>query len=244
MKKVQIALFLTSFLLLIFGSCHKEDDILPANAKLRQVLVFNNLTETTPVDTVEEYEYINGQISKVILQYAYNTYEYNTSGQLIKVTNYNANLNSPTGYIILKIYTYQYSDDGKKTKETIGYPMINSSEYNLFSYTDGRLSKVENYGNSNTLVNYTVYEYDGSGQLIKEVNYAQNDMPYRWTINTFSNGLMVKTEIYADENHENKVRELKRTFDANKNLKILETYQGPYSSAVGNFVYRYVYFGE
>lgn len=64
-----------------------------------------------------------------------------------------------------------------------------------------------------------------------------------WTINTFSNGLMIKSEIYRDENLELKWREIKTTFDVNKNIKILESIEGPYGSSI-SYVLRYVYYGE
>jgi len=243
MKKDCLMVFVSLVFILLL-SCQKENGNLPENAKLRQVLVFNKLTDIVPVDTLEEYEYSHGLISKVTTQTGYDTYEYSSKGNLIKITNYVINFNSPTGYIILQIFSYTYSGEGKKVKETIEYPQINSIEYNLFYYTDGRLSKIENHGYSDAITRYTLYESDDYGQSKKEVVYNPNNVPYRWTINSFSNGLMIKSEIYADENLESKVREYKRTFDVNKNLKILETFQGPASSQIGNSVYRYIYFGE
>ena len=232
-------------LFLFLSHCRKENDILPENARLKLVLSFHNLIETVPMDTSEVFEYNkSGQISKVSYRYNYDLYEYNSTRQLIKITNYHANGNSPTGYITLKIYSYTYSGEGKKVKETIEYPMINSFEYNLFLYTEGRLHKIENHDKSDVLINYTIYEYDDKGQPVREVLYAGNNMPFRWTFHSFSNGLNVRTVIYADEILENMVREYKRTFDINKNLKILETFQGPASSQVGNGVNRYIYFGE
>jgi hypothetical protein len=244
MKK-KWSLALCCLLFLVLPGCRKENDILPENARLKLVLSFHDLTETVPMDTSEVFEYNkSGQISKVSYRYNYDLYEYNSTGQLIKITNYHANGNSPTGYIILKIYSYTYSGEGKKVKETIEYPMINSFEYNLFLYSEGRLHKIENHDKSDALTGYTIYEYDEKGQPVREVLYGGNSVPYRWTIHSFSNGLNVKTVIYADETLDNMVREYKRTFDTNKNLKILETFQGPASSQVGNGVNRYIYFGE
>jgi|WetSurMetagenome_2_1015567.scaffolds.fasta_scaffold61895_2 hypothetical protein len=241
-KDCLIAFGSLAFILLL--SCQKENGILPANAKLKQVLLFNNLNQKEPIDTVEEYEYSHRTISKVTTKYGYNIYDYNSVGELSEITEYTENLNSPSGYIILKIFSYFYSNEGKKVKETIEYPQINTTEYNLFYYTGGRLSKIENYGYSDALVGYTMYEFDDYGQPVKEVLYLSNNVPYGWTINSFSKGLMVESEIYTDENLENKVRTFKRTYDVNKNLKILETFQGPASTQFGNFVYRYIYYGE
>jgi hypothetical protein len=158
MKK-KWSLAMCCMLLLFLSHCRKENDILPENARLKLVLSFHNLSEKVPMDTSEVYEYNKtGQISKVSYRYNYDLYEYNSTQQLIKITNYHANGNSPTGYIILKIYSYTYSGEGKKVKETIEYPMINSFEYNLFLYTEGRVYKIENHDKSDVLINYTIYE--------------------------------------------------------------------------------------
>jgi hypothetical protein len=249
--KTNFTLGLASLVFLVLLSCHKEDDILPKNARLKQVLLYDSLKAKEPTRIWEEYEYNKlGLISKVSYFYydnkflKYDLYEYNSIGQLIKITDYNANSNSPTGYILLKTYTYTYSDEGKKIKETIG---DNGREYNLFFYTDGRLSRIENYGyyeKPDVLLKYRIFELDNYGQPIREVLYGFNNEPFEWTINTFLNGLMVKTEIYIDKNLENNRRKIYRTFDANKNLKIQETYEGPYSSGVGHTICKYIYFGE
>lgn len=249
--KTNFTLWYAGLLFLVLLSCHKEDDILPMNARLKQVLLYDSINAKEPTLIEEEYEYNKlGQISKVSYFYfdnhfiKYDLFEYNSIGQLIKITDYNANSDSPTGYILLMTYSYTYSSEGKKIKETIG---ADGREYNLFFYTEGRLSRIENYGyyeKPDALLKYRIFEYDDSGQPIREVLYGHDNVPFEWTINTFSNGSMVKTEIYIDENLENNRRKIYRTFDKNKNLKIVETYEGPYSSGVGHKICKYIYFGE
>ena len=250
--KTNFILGLTSLVFLVLLSCKKEDDILPENARLKQVLLYDSVNAKEPIRIQEEYEYNQlGQVSKVSYFYSinrflqYDLYEYNSTGQLSKITEYIANSDSPTGYNLRATHSYTYSGEGKKIKEFIQYP--NGSGYNLFFYTDGRLSRMEKHGwphPTDLLVTYTLFEFDASGQPIREVLYGHDDMPFEWTINTFSNGLMVKTEIYTDENLENNRRKIYRTFDRNKNLKILETYEGPHSSQVGHTILKYFYFGE
>jgi len=254
--KTKYSLGLASLILLIILSCHKENDVLPENARLKQVLLYQNIDAKEPVGIQEEYEYnALGQISKVShVDYLisgflnYDMYEYNSIGQLIKITNYYSNVNSPTGYDSSYYKIYNYSGDGKKVKETIVelYGVI--KEYSLFIYTDGRLSRIENHipeGIRGETIIYTLFDYDDYGQPVKEVAYWGNtNEPFKWTINTFSNGLMVKTEVYSDVNLQDNIRKTYRTFDANKNLKILEIYEGPASTSVGGFVGKYIYFGE
>jgi len=173
--KTNWSLVLAGLLFLVLLSCQKEKDILPANARLKQVLSYDSVNAKEPNRIQEEYEYNQlGQISKVSYFYyenrflQYDLYEYNSTGQLIKITDYYANGNSPTGYLMLKIYSYTYTSEGKIDKEFIQY--LTGSGYNLFFYTDGRLSRTENHGWPNPtdqLVTYRIFEYDTYGQPLK-----------------------------------------------------------------------------
>ena len=244
--KTILKLALASLLFLVLLSCQKDKDILPANARLKQVLLYDSINAKDPYGIEEEYEYNeSGQISKVLYSNygdrfnKYHLYEYNSAGQLVQIKEYYGD--SPSGIT----YTYTYSSEGKKVKESVQY--WSRSGYNLFFYTDGRLSRIESYGwpqSTDQLFESRIFEFDDYGQSIREVLYGFNNEPYEWTINTFSNGLMVKTEIYVDETLQNNRRKIYRTFDANKNLKIKETYEGRASSGVGHRICKYIYFGE
>jgi len=119
-------------------------------AKLKRILLYSSIDSKNPISIVSEYEYDevdriskisspmyqDGEIVGII---KYDLYGYNSQGQLIRIENFNANGNSPTGFINLKNYIYTYSENGKKEKERIEYPQIGSSEYSLYKYDGGKI---------------------------------------------------------------------------------------------------------
>jgi hypothetical protein len=255
--KTNFTFGLTSLIFLVLLSCHKEKNILPEPVRLKQVLMYGSIDAEEPMRIEEQYEYNNlGQISKISYFYfdtgpiEHALYDYNSMGQLLKIKHYYG-VDTLLETALYQINSFTYSNEGKKVKETIAQRDGFVREYNLFFYTEGRLSRIENHiseGIKGETIMYTNFEFDDAGQPVREVLYwGKNNVPFKWTINTFSNGLNVKTVIYKDQNFEdpeNEIRVFKRTFDKNKKLKILEINQGPASSSVGNFVYRYIYSGE
>ncbi len=254
----------TSLFFILFSSCQKEDDLsvdkirqenqYPLNAKLERVLLFSDIDSEQPISIVAEYEYNeDDRISKVsspmyqdgeiVGTLKYDLYEYNSIGQLLTVTNFNANSNSPTGFINLKNYIYTYSDDGKKEREYIEYPQINSFEYSPFKYDNDRLARIEKYGNTNELESYIVNEYGGSGQIIKETSYANDNHPYSYTEHIYSEGLNIKSNVYAGPTMEC-IRERLKTYDENHNLIILEINELSLYSCTMSHVLKYEYFDE
>ncbi len=252
-KKLSIFVLcgLMAFLLL---SCQKDDSEITSNqpnAKLKQVLLFANIDSQDPISIVEEYEYDdNGKVSKVsspmydngtiVGTIKYDLYEYDSSGRLMKIRNYNANLNSPTGFINLKNTSYNYSTDGKKIKETIEYPLGGISEYSDFEYQNDLLSKVRKYS-GDKLEGYTEYQYDKSDKLIKETFYASDDQCLTYTIHSYTGSLQTKSDLYMYSNKAH-YRSITRTFDNNNNLKILESKELSLYSSMMSCVLRYNYY--
>ena len=226
-------------------SCEKNNDIeqiesYAENARLKRILLYSSVESEEPICIVDEYEYDNlnrvSQVSspwykdgEIIGTIKYDYYEYNSIGQLERISNYNANLNSPTGFINKKNYIYTYSDDGLKIKELIEYPQISSFEYSWFSYSHNQLIKIEKYDDTDELETYTKYVYNNTEELIKEISYSANDVEFSVVINTYVNGLNTLTEEYTG-NQENKIREIIKTYDPNGNLIMLESNElMPYS---------------
>jgi len=241
-------------MIFVLLSCQKDDSDITsaqANAKLKQVLLFSNIDSKDPISIVEEYEYDdNGKISKVsspmydngaiVGTIKYDLYEYNSSDQLIKIINYNANLNSPTGFVNLKNTSYNYSSDGKKIKETIDYPLAGFSEYFDFEYKNGLLVKSVKYYR-NKLESYTEYQYDKSNKVIKESFYASDDKCLSYTVHTYEGQLQTKSDIYiySDNSH---FRTINRTFDKNNNIIVLESNELSLYSSMMSHVLRYKYY--
>ena len=239
-------------LLFFLSSCRKSDseDIFPSNAKLKQVLLFSTIDSKEPINIVEEYEYDDaGRISKVsspmydngkiVGTIKYDLYEYNSSGQLIRINNYNANLNSSTGFINLKNTLYNYSTNGEKIKETIEYPLGGISEYSNLEYQNGLLSKIKKYSGIK-LESYTEFQYDKSDKLIKETLYSSDDQRISYTIHSYTGSQQTKSDLYTSTNYH--YRSINRTFDENNNILVLESKELSLYSSMMSHVLRYKYY--
>ena len=258
MKTKRILLGFFSLIFIITSSCKKENEstvsnVNQKNAKLKRILVYSHSDSDKPVNILEEYEYDQNRVSKVSFPayqdgkivgiIKYDLYAYNSKEQLEKITIFNANINSPTGFINLINYSFTYSNDGKKEKQYIEYPQIGSSEYLLYKYSDDRLVKIEKYGNTNQLESYVVNEYDNSGNLVKETSYEKDNQQYSFTRHLYKNGLNIQSDEFSGKNMEHS-REIFRTYDENKNLIMLESNELSLFSSMMSYVLKYEYFEE
>ncbi len=256
------SLFILIFLLL---SCQKETDlsdceILNGNARLKRILQYDSIGATVPLRILEQYEYDElDRISRVSVPkaidtnldsnlYSYDLYEYNSTNQLIKKANYNANIYSPTGYVNLRNHIYTYSNEGKLTKETIEYPLIGSFSYLLYFYSKDRLAKTEEYTmDTDELESYIEYEYDKCGRLIKEtmVSVSYPDFIY-YTEHSYLNGLNVRSDVYAGKSAAivDHITEMLKTYDMGNNLIINEINELQSFSTQPSRVIRYEYYDE
>lgn len=252
--KTKLSLFGLFCLLTLFTwSCQKDesDTYVSSNAKLKQVVLYSTLDSEEPINIVEEYEYDDaGKITKVsspmynngiiVGTIKFDLYEYNSSGQLIKINNYNANGNSPTGFINLKNTLFEYSPEGKKIKEIIEYPLAGIFEYSDFEYKNGLLSKTKKYSGTK-LESFTVYEYDKSDRLIKELFYAHDGQCLTYTIHTYIGSLQTKSDLYVFSSNSH-YRSINRIFDKNSNIIALESKELSLYSSLMSHVLRYEYY--
>lgn len=263
MKPKSFSIVIISLIFILIYGCQKENDFFEnttnhtitnqKDAKLKQVLLYASIENDVPISILEEYEYDDeGRISKVsspmyedgeiVGTIKYDLYNYNSEGQLIKIEHFNANINSPTGFINLRNHIYTYSDDGKKEKEYIEYPVIGSSEYLLYKYDKGNLAKIEKYGIDGNLEKYIINEYDNSGNLIKETSFHEDNNPFSYTQHAYKNGLNMQSNVYAGDDMQEHLREIIRTYDENNNLVILESNELSLFSSVMSYVLKYEYF--
>lgn len=255
MKTKKSVLILPALILLTAWGC--RNDVNPAtrevtyesNAKLKRTLMYSSAEDSTPIAIVDEYEYDNqdrvSKISspwyddgKIVGTSKYDLYEYNSGGQVARISNFNANIYSPTGFLNLKNYIYTYNPGGLKTKELIEYPQISTSEYTLYFYDGQKLVKAERYGRQ--LEDYITYEYNGNN-LVKEVFHSSKGEPLTITRHTYTNGLKTKTEISLASNNE-KTRVINKTYDANHNLVMMESKELALYSSAMSYVMRYEYY--
>lgn len=254
--KTALSLFgLFGLILLMNFGCTGDKDldftIYEGNAKLKRTLLYSSADAQSPIKIIDEYEYDNQwRISKVSSPWydngnimgtiKYDLYDYNSSGQLTSISNYNANTNSPSGYINLKNSTYTYSSNGMKEKQYIEYPQINSFEYTLYFYNDNKLVKTEKHNNKNDIEDYSTYEYNGD-RLVKETGYSSNGEVNQITNHIYANGLNTKTEIYGG-NQIGKVREIIKTYDKKYNLIMIELKELALWSSMMSYVMKYEYY--
>lgn len=259
MKPAWFTVGLSSMLFLLLSSCEKENnlpyqDIPEGKGILLRVLLFSDIDSETPAGIVEEYEYDGqGRVSRVsspmykdgevVGTMWYDLYEYNNVGQLTAITGFNANSNTPSGFLNLTNYTYTYSSDGKKNKEYIEYPQIGSFEYYLFKYDQNRLVRIEHFGSSDQLESYVEKEYDDKGYLVKESTYTFDNQLISFTLHQYTGGLNTQSDVYAGSKNDH-IRQILKTYDEDFNLIVLESNELSLISSMMSYVLKYEYMDE
>jgi len=253
MKYHRNLLVIIALLALLASSCSKEGNGIPnypSNSRLKQIVLYQDITSTTPIAIVQQFEYDeSGRISKTSSPMyengvikgtiSYNLYEYNFLGQLSKISTYNANSNSPDGFINLYNKVYSYYGNGLLARENTEYPAGTTQDFIIYDYDGDRLTKVSMFSN-NLLSSYTINNYDNSGNLVKESTYAANGEGTFYTIHSYNGNLRIKSDVYVSSSNDH-YRTITRTYDSNGNLVILESKElMPYSNMT-SFVQRYEY---
>jgi len=251
MKVFHICAGLGLIAILNLSACQKEDlNPEPGDGRVKRIMLYSSPVSLEPIAVVQEFEYDdNGRISRtsspmyqdgtIVGTIYYDLYYYNDADQLVRKENFNANSNSPTGFINLVNRLYTYSPSGKLIRETIEYPQAGPGESIVYEYKNGLLNRTEYYNNINKLEAYTISHYDNSGRLTKEVRYASDEKVISTTSHSYRGLLLVKSDVY---NGETRMREIKRSYDSNNNLLILESKElVSYSSAM-SYVLKYEYF--
>lgn len=251
MKFDQISLGLGLMIILNLSACQKEDlNPEPGNGKIKRIMLYSSPFSVSPISIVQEFEYDeNGRISRtsspmyqdgtIVGTISYDLYYYNDADQLVRKENFNANSNSPTGFYNLVNRIYSYSPSGKLIKEVMEYPLGGPAEYIVYGYRNGLLNKTEFYNNRNQLETYAISYYDNSERLIREVRYSSDNEIISTTKHFYKGSLLVKSDVYHGETH---MREIKRSYDSNNNLLILESYELVAYSSASSYVLKYEYF--
>ncbi|HSI76046.1 MAG TPA: hypothetical protein VK957_09125 [Lunatimonas sp.] len=254
-KKRFIATLFGLLILAIFSGCQDEEDLsvkdktYSENAPLQRILLYARADDKNPISIVSEYEYdASGKITKVTSPIYidgvikgtsnYDLYEYDAMNRLVKIMSYNANLNA--GFLNLKNTIYSYGSDGLKEKEQLEFPQIGSFEYIRYINQDGRLVEKEHYNGLDKLEMYTELAYNQAGELIEENFYSGDNELFRVIKHSYTNGLQTKSDTFQGLEME-QLREVKRTFDANRNLILLESNELSILSSAHSHVLRYEY---
>ncbi len=217
---------------------------------MQRILLYATTNAKDPISIVIEYEYDpSGKITKVsspiyidgVIKGTanYDLYEYDGMKRLVKIRSYNSNLNS--GFLNLKNTVYTYTSDGEKEKEQVEFPQINSFEYLRYFYENGRLVRREQYNSLDKLEWYNELEYNQLGEMIAEKQFSGDSILSRTVKHSYTNGLQTQSDTYVGSTLEH-LREVKRTFDLNRNLVLLESNELTRYSSASCHVLRYEYF--
>ena len=256
MKRIRYVPSLLGLLfMVVLAACQEEEDVsfkgktYSENANLQRILLYATTDAKDPISIVSEYEYDPaGKIIRVsspiymdgVIKGTayYDLYEYDANDRLAKIKNYHANLN--VGFLNLKNTIYSYSPDGRKEKELMEFPQINSFEYVKYIHENGQLVKKEHYNGLDKLESYSEMVYNQSGELEEEKFYSGDSELFRVIKHSYTRGLQTKSDTFQGLEMVH-LREVKRSFDANRNLILLESNElTRYSSAISQ-VLRYEY---
>jgi hypothetical protein len=98
---------------------------------------------------------------------AYSTLEYDSSGKLTKISDYDASDN------LKQYYTYGYNSSNLLSASTFYDSNGNITEYSLYTYDSSqKLTTKTWYDSSGTQTGYESYDYDSSGRPIKDTSYS------------------------------------------------------------------------
>jgi uncharacterized lipoprotein YehR (DUF1307 family) len=198
-------------------SSYRVADILyPSNAKLKSVYQVN----TNNKKLWEAYSYDNlGRISRIDHnptnkeQETYRTYQYNTNGELEKISYYRQ-ADPDTPVALYQTVEYAYDTEGNKIKET------HPTSLSLFYYDDeNRCIKKETTYQADNLTAYTTYEYAGD-KLIKE-KFCTPEGEVIWlTDHTYKENLLVYSITHREypASIAGLVRDATRYYDRNDHL--------------------------
>lgn len=267
---VAIAIYLAG--MATFSACEDPemdhaDVVYPKGSKLKQISYVESVHSKEAGLIITQYDYDDqGRIRKVsqpmyesgtsmfkpgtiVGLYSYSDYDYNSEGQIEKITYYHSNVNA--GFLNLRTYTYTYDANQNKQKEVIVYPQMPQHRVDSvrYFYDTNRLVREEHYEDGyfgsepwrSVRVNFIEYEYNSLGELIVETNYSGEDnRAFQYSVHDYRNGLQVKTDVFTAGNNQ-KIREITRYYDKNDNLIYLESEELSMVSSAMSYVVKYDY---
>ena len=135
--------------------------------------------------------------------YAYDIYQYNTKGELEKISSYYLENPPVLGHSVV----YSYDAKGNIVKEQKEFTDERQTVYDLYQYSNEKLVKQEHFeGNKQTF--YRIYEYRGD-KLVKEKFYVPGEKDFFTTEYFYEEDLLVYTshgERYYYDRNDNLIR--------------------------------------
>ncbi len=219
--------------LLTPSSCSKEEiSPLPTMKQpqgigiLQRIQTFDLGDLDNPVN-ISEYEYaendklwkiedINPSDSSII---SYKLHFYNDNGNCIRTEAHHANKYEPSGYILLEINIFEYTESSQLKRKQIIYPHVEITSLETYEYdAHGFLIKISIWDDEEVLENYTIIENDPFGNVLKESLYGPNDILYYTRLHQYENNHLVKSDEYKIDDEQIHLRENTRKYDSQSNL--------------------------
>ncbi|MGB2867614.1 MAG: hypothetical protein WBD36_04130 [Bacteroidota bacterium] len=224
MKRTLVCLFAS----LLFVSCSNQGTTDPGNgqgknpsedvtAGVKTKITYPTLDSDQPM-SIEDFEYdsLNRLHKRSFyggdreILYEYDDYFYDGNGLLTKRLDYYSNVNSPSGFLLLILRAYIYSD-GLLISEQDTFPQAVFSEEYKYEYSSGQLVSKSFYHNGN-LENKTIYTYENgrlqneskcnpTGKSVSLIEYSyQDNFLVESRLYGYNGDLMTKTSYDYNEN--------------------------------------------
>ena len=242
------------FIVISFSNCSKETIEIntakqPDGTGVLKKMITVSDRGSIEAKTTTDYEYFgNGKLKKtcyfhddgIILSYS--NYEYNSDDRLDRIVDFTANSNETSGYLNLATHKFEYSNNDLKSKETIYYPVIGTSEHITFEYNSkGNLTKKAFFNSDNELLRYIIFVYDEFGNILKETSFSNNDEQTGETLHYYHNNMLYKSDVYILGNDKVHLEQILKTYDNNNNLIMLQSNILWKASSRSSMVLKFIY---
>ncbi len=168
--------------------------------------------------------------------YEYGLFDYNSSGQLASEYQYRKNLDSPTGFLLLRVKSYSYSQ-GSLLNVRDSFPQAGYADEYKFEYNNQNLERTTQYSRG-LLVQTGVYAY-AKGRLAKESFFDPGGHLFKYVDYIYRDTTLVESRFFRGAAEPYKV--IRYTFDSAGRL-ITEDHQITNSiSSESPHVVRYTY---
>ncbi len=100
---------------------------------------------------------------------------------------------------LIAIEEFEYNEAGRTAEWRIYNGSKTLLSYNIYTYTNGRNTRIDSYSSTGILSEYFINEFDKNGNLICESAYDRDDNLLAQHRSTFRNGLIYREEFQGED---------------------------------------------
>ena len=100
---------------------------------------------------------------------------------------------------LIAIEEFEYNEAGRTAEWRIYNGSKTLLSYNIYTYTNGRNTRIDSYSSNGILSEYFINEFDKNGNLICESAYDRDDNLLAQHRSTFRNGLIYREEFQGED---------------------------------------------